>query len=172
MSLTVYFCALFVQPVCRRLLRAVRQVRRVSQLWRRVGRRDAGHPGGAHCRVLPVLPRPAPAARGCAEAGAVHAAGIGSGSPRTLVATCYLLLHATCCLLLVDLVCAFEQVVASASSAYSIPWPPSFNSFLATLRIFLVDVVSITRTNCAQPMNYYGSLMTVLTGTAYRGWWH
>ena len=57
------------------------------------------------------------------------------------------------------------QIVASASSAYSIPWPPSFNSLLSTLRVFLVDVVSITRTNCAQPMNYYGSLMTVLIGT-------
>ena len=58
------------------------------------------------------------------------------------------------------------QIIASASSAYSIPWPPSFNSLLSTLRIFLVDVVSITRTNCAQPMNYYGSLMTVLIGAS------
>ena len=57
------------------------------------------------------------------------------------------------------------QIIASASTAYSIPWPPSFNSLLSVLRIFLVDVVSITRTNCAQPMDYYGSLMTVLTGT-------
>ena len=57
------------------------------------------------------------------------------------------------------------QIIASASTAYSIPWPPSFNSLLSTLRIFLVDVVSITRTNCAQPMTYYGSLMTLLIGT-------
>ena len=56
------------------------------------------------------------------------------------------------------------QIIASASTAYSIPWPPSFNSLLSTLRIFLVDVVSITRTNCAQPMTYYGSLMTLLIG--------
>ena len=57
------------------------------------------------------------------------------------------------------------QIIASASTAYSIPWPPSFNRLLSTLRIFLVDVVSITRTNCAQPMTYYGSLMTLLIGT-------
>ena len=57
-----------------------------------------------------------------------------------------------------------RQIIASASNAYDIPWPSNFNSFLSTLRIFLVDVVSITRTSCAQPMNYYASLATVLVG--------
>ena len=58
----------------------------------------------------------------------------------------------------------YRQIIASASTAYSIPWPPSFKGFLSVLRVFLVDVVSITRTNCAQPMNYYGALVTVLVG--------
>jgi hypothetical protein len=32
------------------------------------------------------------------------------------------------------------------------------------MRLFLVDVVSITKANCAQKMNYYESLMLVLIG--------
>jgi hypothetical protein len=32
------------------------------------------------------------------------------------------------------------------------------------MRLFLVDVVSITKANCAQPMNYYASLTLVLVG--------
>ena len=47
---------------------------------------------------------------------------------------------------------------------YAIPWPPAFQSLLSALRVFLVDVVSITRTNCAQPMNYYASMVVVLVG--------
>ena len=48
---------------------------------------------------------------------------------------------------------------------YDIPWPPQFMSFISTLRLFLIDVVSITKANCAQPMNYYDSMMVVLVGT-------
>ena len=58
----------------------------------------------------------------------------------------------------------YWQILASGSTAYEIPWPGSFSSFLSTLRLFLVDVISITRTNCAQPMNYYASMMAVLIG--------
>ena len=60
--------------------------------------------------------------------------------------------------------CSGGQILASGSTAYEIPWPANFSSFLSTLRLFLVDVISITRTNCAQPMNYYASMMTVLIG--------
>ena len=59
---------------------------------------------------------------------------------------------------------SIAQILASGSTAYDIPWPASFNSFLSTLRLFLVDVISITRTNCAQPMNYYANMMTVFIG--------
>ena len=38
-------------------------------------------------------------------------------------------------------------------------------SFISTLRLFLIDVVSITKANCAQPMNYYDSMVVVLVGT-------
>ena len=48
---------------------------------------------------------------------------------------------------------------------YDIPWPSAFMSFISTLRVFLVDVVSITKANCARPMNYYDSMMVVLVGT-------
>ena len=40
-------------------------------------------------------------------------------------------------------------------------------TFISTLRIFLVDVVSITKANCAQPMNYYDSLVLVLAGLKF-----
>ena len=32
------------------------------------------------------------------------------------------------------------------------------------MRIFLVDVISMTRANCAQPMTYYTNLVVVLLG--------
>ena len=59
---------------------------------------------------------------------------------------------------------AFPKIIASASNVYAIPWPPAFQSLLSALRVFLVDIVSITRTNCAQPMNYYSSMLLVLLG--------
>ena len=37
-------------------------------------------------------------------------------------------------------------------------------SFTSSLRVFLVDVISITKANCAQPMNYYTSMLLVLVG--------
>ena len=48
---------------------------------------------------------------------------------------------------------------------YDIPWPPQFMSFISTMRVFLIDVISITKANCAQPMNYYSSMTVVLVGT-------
>jgi hypothetical protein len=56
------------------------------------------------------------------------------------------------------------QIIASANSAYDIPWPSAFAALLSSLRVFLVDIVSITQTNCAQPMTYYDSLVVVLLG--------
>ena len=57
------------------------------------------------------------------------------------------------------------QIIASGSTVYDIPWPPQFMSFISTLRLFLIDVVSITKANCARPMTYYDSMMVVLVGT-------
>ena len=48
---------------------------------------------------------------------------------------------------------------------YNVPWPPQFMTFISSLRLFLVDVISITKANCARPMNYYDSMMVVLVGT-------
>jgi hypothetical protein len=56
------------------------------------------------------------------------------------------------------------QIIASANSAYDIPWPSAFRRFLSLLRVFLVDVVAITQASCAQPMNYYASMMVVCVG--------
>ena len=61
--------------------------------------------------------------------------------------------------------CMGLQIIASGSSVYDIPWPPQFMAFISTLRLFLVDVISITKANCARPMNYYDSMMVVLVGT-------
>ncbi len=40
------------------------------------------------------------------------------------------------------------QVLASASTAYSMPWSPQFSDLLDVLKVFLVDVISIPRANC------------------------
>jgi hypothetical protein len=56
------------------------------------------------------------------------------------------------------------QIIASANSAYDIPWPSTFRRFLSLLRVFLVDVVAVTQASCAQPMNYYASVMVVCVG--------
>ena len=56
------------------------------------------------------------------------------------------------------------QIIASGSTAYAIPWPASFQAFLNGLRVFLVDVISLTRASCAQPMTYFSSLVVVLVG--------
>ena len=37
------------------------------------------------------------------------------------------------------------QIIASGSAVYDIPWPPQFFSLISSLRLFLVDVVSITK---------------------------
>ena len=64
------------------------------------------------------------------------------------------------CLWLLDT----RQIIASASAVYDIPWPASFLQLLSALRVFLVDVISITQANCAQPMTFYASLVVILLG--------
>ena len=59
---------------------------------------------------------------------------------------------------------ALWQTIASASTVYNVPWPPAFMSFISSLRVFLIDVVSITKASCTQPMNYYASMMLALLG--------
>jgi hypothetical protein len=56
------------------------------------------------------------------------------------------------------------QIIASANSAYSIPWPPVFSGFMLSLRVFLIDVASITQLGCSQPVTYYTSLCIALVG--------
>jgi hypothetical protein len=55
------------------------------------------------------------------------------------------------------------QIIASANSVYDIPWPQSFSAFLDVLKVFLVDFITITKTNCAKRLDYYqGLLLTLL----------
>jgi hypothetical protein len=54
------------------------------------------------------------------------------------------------------------QIIASANSVYQIPWPTSFSAFLDVLKLFLVDLITLTKANCAQPINFYASLTMVL----------
>jgi hypothetical protein len=56
------------------------------------------------------------------------------------------------------------QIIASANSAYDIPWPSAFGDFLLSLRVALIDIVAISRSNCAQPMDFYASLLLVCVG--------
>ncbi len=56
------------------------------------------------------------------------------------------------------------QIIASANSAYAIPWPPLFSRLLLSLRLFLIDVASITQLGCSQPVTFYTSLCIVLLG--------
>jgi hypothetical protein len=53
------------------------------------------------------------------------------------------------------------QIVASSSTSYSIPWPDSFQGALDVFKVFLVDVISLTR---ARPMNYFVGLVVLVMG--------
>ena len=37
------------------------------------------------------------------------------------------------------------QIISSANSVYDIPWPTSFSSFLDLLKVFMVDLITITK---------------------------
>jgi hypothetical protein len=56
------------------------------------------------------------------------------------------------------------QIVASANSAYNIPWPSSFASLLDVLKLFLIDVISLTKADCASPVMFYKTLLITLLG--------
>jgi hypothetical protein len=56
------------------------------------------------------------------------------------------------------------QIIASANSAYSIPWPSRFKALLNFARLFLVDIISLTKADCASPVLYYRSLLYTLVG--------
>lgn len=65
------------------------------------------------------------------------------------------------------LLCPFALLLLNFSTLFP---PPShhthifWRSFISSLRVFLVDVISLTRTNCTQPMTYYASMVVVLVG--------
>ena len=61
-------------------------------------------------------------------------------------------------------VAACFQIVASGSTVYKIPWPPAFQSFISSLRLFLADVISISKANCTQPTDYYAGMVVVFVG--------
>ena len=54
--------------------------------------------------------------------------------------------------------------MAAAGVSYSIPWPTAFHAFIAALRIFLVDVIAMTKAGCPQRVTFYTSLVVTLLG--------
>ncbi len=57
---------------------------------------------------------------------------------------------------------SMAQIIASANSVYEVPWPQVFSDFLDIMKLFLVDVVTLTRAQCAAYMTYFSSLVLVL----------
>jgi hypothetical protein len=41
------------------------------------------------------------------------------------------------------------QIISAANSAYNIPWPSAFASLQNVLKLFLIDVISLTKADCA-----------------------
>ena len=61
------------------------------------------------------------------------------------------------------MVCALPpQILAAANTSLKIPWPASFAAFLNLLKIALLDVLALTRTGCATPVDFYTSLLFTL----------
>lgn len=56
----------------------------------------------------------------------------------------------------------FVQVVGAANSSYTIAWPAAFNSLVAMLKVFLLQVVTVLRAECASSMTYYDSMLVTL----------
>ena len=54
------------------------------------------------------------------------------------------------------------QILASANTSMSIPWPQMFSEFLNLLKVALLDLLTLTRTGCATPMSFYANLMVTL----------
>ena len=44
----------------------------------------------------------------------------------------------------------------------SIPWPDVFATFLNTLKVAMLDLLTLTRTGCATPMTFYDNLLVTL----------
>ena len=53
------------------------------------------------------------------------------------------------------------QIVASGSTVYDVPWPPAFHQFISSLRVFLVDLISITKASCTHSLTFYDSMVVV-----------
>ena len=54
------------------------------------------------------------------------------------------------------------QIIASANSVYDIPWPTSFSAFMDVMKLFQVDLLTITKANCTVRLDYYQSLLLTL----------
>ena len=53
------------------------------------------------------------------------------------------------------------QIIASGSSVYSVPWPPLFQQFISSLRVCLVDGISLTKANCTHTLTFYDRMVIV-----------
>ena len=54
------------------------------------------------------------------------------------------------------------QIIASANSVYDIPWPTSFSAFMDVMKLFQVDLLTVTKANCTVRLDYYQSLLLTL----------
>lgn len=46
-------------------------------------------------------------------------------------------------------------MASSANSALTVPWPPVFSSFLNSMKVALLDLLTTTQAGCAAPMTFY-----------------
>ena len=52
------------------------------------------------------------------------------------------------------------QVVTCANSIYVAPWPSQFAGFLDTFKVFLLDIMTITKSNCSTRLTYFQVCVT------------
>ena len=69
---------------------------------------------------------------------------------------------ACCAVAHVLTLCLPRQIVASANTSMSIPWPTLFSVYLNLLKVAMLDVLTLTRTGCATPLTLYDNLLITL----------
>lgn len=69
-------------------------------------------------------------------------------------------------------VVAFAQVSASANSAMSVPWPTSLRDFFDSMKVAMLDLLTLSRASCAAPMSFwdsFGVTMGLFVGASILG---
>jgi len=52
---------------------------------------------------------------------------------------------------------AMLQIIGNANTAFSAPWPASFVTFANAMKVFMLELLALTRTSCATPVTFYTS---------------